>query len=196
MRIWLMHPAVFYPLAAIIAAAAIALSVRPQAWPRTPAPVTAQLVGGGLILTQQSFDAPAPDPNQNLYIPRNFFGQAQSLRIAVQPNAPAPGANDSGVRILLSPDSAAALAGRAATVVVNYNPLPVNAATGLAISLEGDGSNTWVAQPAPPQHGALRFEVPAQSNVAALGLRAISSNADQREAYGLEITRISITPHS
>ena len=31
--------------------------------------------------------------------------------------------------------------------------------------------------------------------VQALGLRAISTNANQREAYGLEITRISITPH-
>lgn len=195
MRTWLMHPVVFYPLVAIIAAAAIAFSVRPQSWPHSPGRVSGQQVGSGLVLTQASFDAPAPDPEQNLYVTRNFLGQAQTLRIAIQPNAPAPSGNDRGVQILLSPDAAAALAGRPATIVVTYNPLPVNAATGLAVSLEGAGPLAWVAQPAPPQHAALRFEVPAQSGVTAVGLRAMSSNANQREAYGLEITRISITPH-
>jgi hypothetical protein len=195
MRTWLLHPIVFYPLATIIAAAVIAFSARPQSWPRSPAPVTGQQAGGALVLTQASFDAPADDPDQNLYVTRNIFGQAQTLRIAVLPNKPAPGANDRGVQILLSPATAAALTGRPATITVNYNPLPVNAATGLAVSLQGAGPAMWITQAAPPQHGVLRFEVPAQTGVIALGLRAISSNGDQREAYGLEITRISIASH-
>jgi hypothetical protein len=107
----------------------------------------------------------------------------------------APGAADHGVQILLGPSAAASVAGRPATVLVTYNPLAVNAATGLAVSLQGAGPTVWVTQDAPPQHGTLRFEVPAQTGVTALGLRAISANANQREAYGLEITRISITPH-
>jgi hypothetical protein len=195
MRTWLLHPIIFYPLVAVLAALVIAISARPQSWPRAPAPVAGQTAGAALVLTQASFDAPVSDPDQNLYITRNFMGQAQALRIAVQPNKPAPSPSDHGVQILLAPAAAAALAGRPATIVVNYNPLPVNAATGLAVSLQGTGPNAWVSLVAPPQHGALRFEVPAQAGVTALGLRAISTNANQREAYGLEITRISITPH-
>jgi hypothetical protein len=195
MRTWLLHPAVFYPLAALLAALVIALSVRPQSWPRAPALVAGQTAGTALVLTQASFDAPTSDPDQNVYVTRNFLGQAQTLRLAVQPNKNAPSAADHGIQILLAPAAAAGLVGRPATIVVTYNPLAVNAATGLAVSLQGAGPAVWMTQNAPPQHGALRFEVPAQTSVNAVGLRAISTNANQREAYGLEITRISITPH-
>ena len=193
MRTWFLHPIIFYPLVALLAALVIAASARPQSWPRTPAAVTGQQVGAALVLEGASFDAPRAEAQQNLDIPRNVLGQAQSLRIAVLPNQPAPGVGDRGVQILLAPSAAAQLSGHPATIVVSYNPLPVNAATGLAVSLQGAGPSTWVSQNAPPQHGALRFEVPAQSDVNAIGLRAISANSD--EAYGLEITRISITPH-
>ncbi len=195
MRTWLLNPVVFYPLAAFIAILVIAISARPQSWPRTPAPVAGLQAGAALVLTQASFDAPAGDPDQNLYVTRNYLGQAQTLRIAVLSNKPAPGPADHGVQILLAPQTGAELAGQALTIVVSYNPLPVNAATGLAVSLEGTGPTMWVAQNAPPQHGAISFEVPAQTGINALGLRAISANENQREAYGLEITRISITPH-
>jgi hypothetical protein len=195
MRTWLLNPLLFYPLAALLAVLVIALSARPQSWPRAPVPVGGQTAGAALVLTQASFDAPTSDPDQNLYVTRNFFGQAQALRLAVQPNKSTPSAADHGIQILLAPAAAAALAGRPATMVVTYNPLAVNAATGLAVSLQGAGPNVWVTQNAPPQHGALRFEVPAQASIDAVGLRAISTNENQREAYGLEITRISITPH-
>jgi hypothetical protein len=195
MRTWLLHPMVFYPLAALLAVLVIALSARPQSWPRAPAPVGGQTTGAALVLAQASFDAPTSDPDQNVFVTRNFLGQAQALRIAVQPNKSAPGATDRGVQLLLTPTAAAALAGHPATILVAYNPLAVNAATGLAVSLQGAGPTVWMTQTAPPQHGVLRFEVPAQAGVAAVGLRAISTNENQREAYGLEITRISITPH-
>jgi hypothetical protein len=147
------------------------------------------------VLDQASFNAPAGDPGQTLYVTRDYLGQPQTLRIAVLPNQGAPGASDRGVRILLTPDAAASLNGRAATIVVTYNPLAVNAATGLAVSTQGAGPTQWVTQATPPQHAALRFEVPAQAEVSAIGLRAVNSNTRQGEAFGLEITRISITPH-
>jgi len=195
MRTWLLHPIVFYPLAALIAVLAIAVSARPLSWPRDAHAVAGQRAGPAIVLTQGAFTAPAPDPQQNLYVTRNFLGQPRTLRIAVLPNQAAPGPNDHGVRILFSPEAAAALNGRPATVVVNYNPLAVNAATGLAVSLQGAGPTQWATLTAPPQPAALRFEVPAQTGVAAIGLRTINGNAEQPEAYGLEITRISITPH-
>ena len=77
---------------------------------------------------------------------------------------------------------------------VTYTPSPVNAASGLAVSLQGGGPAEWVAQDIPPQPNTVRFELPAQEAVNAIGLRALSSNNDQ--AYGLEITRIRVIPRA
>lgn len=196
MRSWFFHPILFYPLVALIAALAIAVSAKPLSWPREPAPAATQQAGGTLVLAGNAFSAPAPDPQQNLHIMRTFLGEARTLRIAVLPNQGAPGPDDRGVRILLNREDAAFLNSRPATVLVAYDPLAVNAATGLAVSLEGAGPTQWVTQTASPQPATLRFEVPAQTDVNAIGLRTINGNASrQTEAYGLEITRISVTPH-
>jgi hypothetical protein len=195
MRTWFLHPIAFYPLVAVLAALVIAVSVKPLEWPREAAAVAGERVGSGIVLAGPAFATPAPDRQQNLYVSRNFLGQPRALRIAVAPNQAAPGLNDRGVRILLTPEAAAELNGRPVTIVVTYNPLAVNAATGLAVSLEGAGPTQWISETAPPQHLALRFEAPAQTAITAIGLRTINANREQPEAYGLEITRISITPH-
>lgn len=194
MRFWLFHPLVFYPLALLAAGLLIAVSLAPQAWPRDPAPVAAQRSDGALVLSGPAFDSPAHGPEQHVFVPRDLWGRPQALRIAVLPNRGEPAPTEQGARILLDAATAAQLEGRPVVAEVSYNPLPINAATGLAVSLQGAGGAQWVTQPAQPQPGVLRFELPAQSGVSALGLRAISSGTDQ--AYGLEITRIVLRPHA
>lgn len=49
MRTWFFHPLVFYPLAILLAALAIVISVKPQSWPREPAPVAAKVENGALV---------------------------------------------------------------------------------------------------------------------------------------------------
>jgi hypothetical protein len=46
----------------------------------------------------------------------------------------------------------------------------------------------------PPEPGRLTFEATAQFAVNGIGLRALSGSEDQ--AYGVEITRVRVTPHS
>jgi hypothetical protein len=193
MRNWLFHPLVFYPLAILFAASVILLSVQPQAWPRPPAPVTAQIQDGSLVFAGSGFNAPDAGGEQDIFVVRDFWGRPQSLRIAQKPGQPAPNAAQHGARILFEPAQAAMLANRPVTVEISYNPLPVNAASGLAVNLQGAAPAQWVSQPTPPQPSTLRFELPAQTAVSALGLRAISNEPDQ--AYGLEITRVRVTPH-
>lgn len=195
MRSWFLHPIAFYPLVAVLAVLVIATSAKPLSWPREAAAVAGERAGSAIVLEGAAFAAPAPDPQQNLYVTRNFLGQPRTLRIAVLPNQAAPGFNDRGVRILLARQAAAPLNDQPVTIVVTYNPLAVNAATGLAVSLQGARPTQWIAQTAPPQHAALRFEAPAQTAITAIGLRTINTNQEAPEAYGLEITRISITPH-
>ena len=188
MRIWLFHPLVFYPLIALLAGLVIVFSIRPQAWPHAPAPVSGAVAGDALLLQAQAFDAPAPGRDQYVTVTRDFLGRAQTLRIAQIPNAPAT----EGARILLSGQGARLISGRAVTVEITYRPVPLNAASGLAVSLVGARAPSWVTLPTPPQAGALRFTLPAQEGVRAIGLRALSENTDQ--PYGIEITRIRIAP--
>jgi hypothetical protein len=147
-----------------------------------------------LVWSGAGFDAPEANGQQQMTVARSLLGQAQNLRIAVLPNQPPPTPAERGVRILLTQADAAALDGRAATVEVSYNPLPINAANGLAVSLQGAGATTWVSRDAPsPPQGPLRFELPQQTAPQAIGLRALSNGSG--EAFGFEITRIAITPH-
>jgi hypothetical protein len=195
MRHWLFHPLIFYPLAIAFAALMIALSVRPQSWPRTPAPVMAERQGEWLVWSGEAFNSPAQGADQEMTVIRDFLGRPLVLRIAqkkAQATPPTPA--EDGVQILLSADDAAAIAGRTVTVEVSYNPLPVNAATELAVSLRGGAQTQWVTQAAPSQSATLRFRLPAQNAVNAIGLHAVSAFDDQ--AYGLEITRIRITPQT
>jgi hypothetical protein len=194
MRHWLFHPLIFYPLALIVAALLIGFSLQPQRWARDAGPVSAQQAEGALVYTGASFNRPDSSPEQHMTVVRDFLGRAQGLRIAVKPDQPPPTPAERGVRVLMTPEDAARIDDRPVTVEVTYTPSPVNAASGLAVSLQGIGPAEWVAQDIPPQPNTVRFNLPAQMAVNAIGLRAISSNSDQ--AYGLEITRIRVIPRA
>jgi hypothetical protein len=194
MRIWFFHPLIFYPLAIIVAGLLIAVSLQPQKWERPPAPVAAAQVENRLVYRGDGFNSPNPSPDQSMFVVRDFWGRATALRIAVLPGRPAPTPNDHGVRVLMTPEDAARIDNRPVIVEVTYTPSPVNAATGLAVSLQGGNAASWVSQDAPPEPNTLRFELPASSAVNAIGLRALSADNDQ--ASGLEITRIRLTPRA
>ncbi len=194
MRHWIFHPAIFYPLAIAIVALLVVLGLQPQKWARDPAPVAAEMVEGALVYTGEGFNSPDPSPEQHLTVVRDFLGRPQALRIAVKPDQPPPTPAERGVRIMMTAEDAARIEDRPVTVEVSYTPSPVNAATGLAVSLQGIAPADWVSQEIAPEPAIVRFELPAQFAVNAIGLRALSSNNDQ--AYGLEITRIRVIPRS
>ncbi len=148
--------------------------------------------GEALVLEGAAFNSPAIGPEQEINVQRTFWGRPQSLMIAQKPGQPAPTPAEQGARILLTPERLALIDDKPVTVEVSYLPLQINAASGLAVSVQGIGPATWVSTPAPTQPGVLRFELPPQFAANAIGLRALSDGADQ--AYGLQITRIRITP--
>lgn len=192
MRNWFFHPLVFYPLVLILAAAVVLFSLRPLDWAKEPAPQAGEINEGVLVLRGEDFDAPSGSPDQEFNVRRTAFGQAQTLTIAVLPNMPPPTPAERGVRILLAPEAAALLDNKPVFVDVSYRPLPVNNAPQLAVSLQGISPAEWVIQPLTEQAGVLRFELPAQFALEAIGLRAISTETDQN--YGLEILEIRVTP--
>jgi|CXWL01.1.fsa_nt_gi hypothetical protein len=194
MRHWIFHPLIFYPLALIVAGLLIVASVKPQAWPRAPAPVAGVLSAGALVFEGPMLNSPDHGAEQEMTVKRDFWGTAQSLLLAQLPNQPPPTPAEQGVRILLTDASAALIDDKPVLVEVRYNPLPINAASALAVSLQGIGPADWISQPAPPQPGVLNFELPPQFAANAIGLRALSEGTDQ--AYGLEIIRVRVVPHA
>jgi hypothetical protein len=194
MRNWLFHPLLFYPLAAILAVLVIAISIQPQKWPRAPGPVSGQVTEGVLVLERDAFNSPHGAAGQDFTVVRNFWGAPQTLKIAVRPGQPAPTPAEQGVRIELTPAAAEIIGERPVRVEVNFNPLPVNPADALAVSLQGIAPAEWVIQPIEPQTGVATFELPASMAVNAIGLRAITRGEDQ--SYGVEITRIRVAPQT
>lgn len=194
MRHWLFHPLLFYPLAAILAVLVIAVSIQPQNWPRAAAPVAGEIASGALVLEGDAFNSPSGSAGQDFTVVRNFWGAAQTLKIAVRPGQPAPTPAEQGVRIELTPAAAEIIGERPVRVEVNFNPLPVNPADALAVSLQGIAPAEWVSRPIEPQTGVATFELPASMAVNAIGLRAITNGEDQ--SYGVEITRIRIVPQT
>jgi hypothetical protein len=194
MRNWLFHPVIFYPLAILLAALAIVTSLRPQSWPRDPAPVAAERDGEWLVYQGEGFNTPAQG-SEEVTVVRDYFGRPLRLRVAQTMAQPPPLPEDEGTRILLSAEDATLLDGKPVTIEISYNPLPVNAATELAVSLRGQGNRApWVTQTAPPETATLRFNLPPQNGVNAIAIRPISNLGDM--AYGLEITRIRIMPRT
>jgi hypothetical protein len=192
MRTWLFHPLAFYPLLALLAALVVGFSLRPQSWPREPAAVAGVLQGEALVLEGAAFNAPDAGAEQAMTVRRDFWGRPQSLLIAQLPGQPPPTPAEKGALILLTPERLALIEDKPLLVEVQYLPLPVNAASGLAVSVQGIGPAEWVPQDAPAQPGTLRFELPPQFAATGIGLRALSSGADQN--YGLEITSVRILP--
>ena len=194
MRNWLFHPVIFYPLAILIAALSIVVSLRPQSWPREPAPISATRDGEWLVYQGEGFNAPDPGAEE-MTVVRDYWGRPLRLRVAQTMAQPPPLPEDEGARILLTAEDAALLSGKPVTIEVSYNPLPVNAANQLAVSLRGQGDRApWYTQEAPPQTATLRFNLPPQNEVNAIAIRPISNLGDM--AYGLEITRIRIMPRT
>lgn len=194
MRLWLFHPLIFYPLAILLAGLSIALSLQPQKWAREPAPVAAEQVEGALVYRGAGLNSPSSSPEQHMTVVRDFWGNATALRIAVKPDQPPPTPAEQGVRILLTPEDITRVDDRPVTVEVTYTPSPVNAASGLAVSLQGIAPGEWVSQDIAPQPATVRFELPAQFAVNAIGLRALST--DNSQASGIEITRIRVIPRA
>jgi hypothetical protein len=194
MRHWLLHPIIFYPLAIVIAGLAIVVSLRPQSWPREPAPVSAVRDGEWLVYQGEGFNTPDQGAEE-VTVVRDYLGRPLRLRVAQTMAQPAPQPADEGTRILLSSEDAALLDGKPLTVEVSYNPLPVNAANQLAVSARGSsGSAPWVTLTAPPETATLRFNLPPQNGLSAIAIRPISNLGDM--AYGLEITRIRVMPRT
>ncbi|MDX2276149.1 MAG: hypothetical protein NW206_11930 [Hyphomonadaceae bacterium] len=191
MRLWLFHPLVFFPLVLALGLLVVGASLKPQLLPRAPAETAGTADGQVLVLQGEAFNAPTDPPQQYVTVVRDFWGRPESLRIAALPNLGGPTSEERGVEILLSPETAQSLAGRRLRAYVAYRPLPLNAASALAVAAVGSGPVNWVRRRTPPQASIAQFEIVAPPDVRSISLRVL--HTDPRLAFGVEIVSIRIT---
>lgn len=149
-------------------------------------PVAGAIDGETLVLEGPALATPDPSPEQTYRFADNV------LELTVLADQPAPTPAERGVRILLTPERVTHINDRAVVVEVQYRAPATGAASGLATSLQGIGPSEWIDQPISAGEGVARYELPAQSAVDGLGLRALSETPGQTGA--LTVTRIRISP--
>ena len=152
------------------------------------APVAGAIEGEALVLEGQALSTPDPSPEQTYRFADN------ALELTVLANQPAPTPAERGVRILLTPERVAHINDRAVVVEIHYRAPATGAASSLATSLQGIGPSEWSVQPISASEGVARYELPAQSAVDGIGLRALSETPDQTGAVSVTRIRISAAP--
>lgn len=185
----------FYPLIGAVAIGLIAASLGGDAFVQTATPQRAASRGDELVYGPHELARGARvDADHVRYVVRDFGVSARAVRLAVKPGRPAPSPQSAGVRLLLDPVQAGALAGKPVRVTLQVRRFSVTAAGGIAVSLQNGGAVSWVSAPLPTETGAISVDLPALTGPAptALGLHMLSDKGDFN--YGAEIGRIALKP--
>jgi len=149
-------------------------------------PVAGEIDGAALVLNGRAFGTPDPSPEQTIAT------SSEGLTIQVLADQPPPSPADRGVRILLAAERASHVNDRAVIVEVGYTLPRANAASHLAVSLQGIEPSDWRTQPLSAGGGVARFALEPSFAVDAIGLRAMSDTPGAPGA--VVINDIRITP--
>jgi len=149
-------------------------------------PVAGEIDGAALVLNGSAFGTPDPSPEQTVTTSRD------GLTIQVMADQPPPSPADRGVRILLAAARLSHVNDRPLIVNIAYTLPRTNAASRLAVSLQGIEPSEWDTQPLSTDDGEAQFTLDARSAVEAIGLRAISDTPGAPGA--VVINDIRITP--
>jgi len=188
-----MRAILFYPLAALAMAAAIAASFGPELLPKKVGPQTGKLERGALIFDAEALSHMDIPDTQVAYVDRDDFWRPAGMQIATRRTHLAPSPAIPGARLLLDRAQTAAFAGKALTIQVKVRPLPYTTATSLAVSAQAPGPVTWTAQKLPSESAALSFHFPAIEGGApeAIGFWPVTTATDYD--YGLEIVEVRVS---
>ena len=128
------------------------------------------------------------------HVTRDMGVSARSIRVGVRPGLGAPTPSSIGAALRFDPSDAAALVGRPIHVEVTVRRISVTTAAALAVSLQSSAPTIWTTAAIPMDDGVMAFDLPALDGPTpnGLGLWLVSDKTDYN--YGVEISRIAITP--
>lgn len=185
----------FYPLLFAVAAALILASLGFEAFARGGAPQKAERDGKTFVYTAGALAGGIDASKGHLrHVTRDMGVSARAVRIGVRPGLGAPTPSSTGATLLFDHADAAALSGKAIHVEVSVRRISVTTAAALAVSIRNGASATWATSAIPMDNGVMAFDLPASAGPPpkGLGLWLVSDKTDYN--YGVEISRIAITP--
>ncbi|KAF0177767.1 MAG: hypothetical protein IV086_11805 [Hyphomonadaceae bacterium] len=185
----------FYPLLLAVAAALITASLGFAPFVRGGAPQKAERDGATYVFNAGALAGGIDPADGHLrHVTRDLGVSARAVRVGVRPGVGAPGPNSAGAVLMIDPADAAALTGRPLHVEVSIKRINVTTATSLAVSMQNGAATTWVSAAIPAENGVMAFDLPASAGPLAKGLGLWLVNDKTDYNYGVEITRIAITP--
>jgi hypothetical protein len=185
----------FYPLLMAVAAALILASLGFDAFVRGGEPQKAARDGGAYVFGAGALAGGIDVAAGHLrHVTRDLGVNARAVRVGVRPGLGAPTPTSAGAVLLFDPADAAALAGRPLRVELRIKRINATTAQSLAVSIQNGGAATWVTAAIPAENGVMTFDLPASAGAQprGLGLWLISDKTDYN--YGVEISRIAISP--
>lgn len=185
----------FYPVLLAIAAALILASLGFEAFARNGAPQRAERDGPAYVYGASALAGGVATSEGHLrHVMRDLGVSARAVRVGVRPGRGAPTPSSVGATLLFAPGDAAALAGKPVHVEVSVRRLGVTTANAIAVSLQNGSPATWATAAIPADAGVVAFNLPAMAGAApkGLGIWLISDKIDYN--YGVEISRIAVTP--
>lgn len=175
---FLMRSVLFYPLLAVFGCALTWWSLLPAITPRPSGAVAAVESPEGFVFNLAALGRIQADPAQPLYVERTRAGETLAVRLAIQPGAAAPTANDLGARIELDAATAQALSEAPLEIELDVKGFATLAAESVAVSVQGDSPVEWRTIALLKERGKITLQVPPSPGVKAIALRPVSVQAD------------------
>jgi hypothetical protein len=181
---WMLRPIVFYPLVAVLVAGTILASMNTALIPHEPAAQSGVWRNGALVFPAEALSHVEVGPQQEYYLQRDAAGRPRSIQIATKKAFGAPRAGEPGVRLVLTPEAAAAFAGKALRVDLQVRPLLYTTAQTVAVSAPaGDAPAAWVDQPFP--RTAIERTGPDEARTTTLMRYILPANASAPSAIAI-----------
>jgi hypothetical protein len=182
----------FYPLAAIIAALIILVSLGPAILPTDPRPVSGRVTGAMLVLSGDDLAHPAPSPETVHHVERDAAWRTKALRVAVLPGHGPVKPQEAGVQILLSPQAIAGIGPGPFRIEILTKSVPVTTAQQLAIGLSRGSTIEWQTKPITVGDELIAYDfaqMPGEP-ISAIAIRPVTTLEDYN--YGIEVRGIRI----
>lgn len=188
-----MRSVIFFPLAALAAAALVALSLGPNQPLSQPSAQAGRMAAQGLVFDAEALTTLDPGPTIAVFADRTVSGRALGLRLAASKADGDVRPDEPGARLLLAPETAALLATGKVRVTLNVRPLATGAAPELAVRLEtAAGPGDWVRVAIPLEPAPLVLEFAPRAAPTALALRPLNPALDT--PAGFEVHEIRLEP--
>jgi len=181
---------IFYPLATILAALVVLVSLGPVILPTDPRPVSGRVTGQMLVLEGDDLAHPASSPETVHFVDRDAAWRVTALRVAVLSGVGPVKPQEPGVQILLSPRAVGQLGHGPLRIEVMTKALPITIAQQLAIGLNRGGRIEWQTKPIAVGDELITYDFAASGAPSAIALRPVTTL--EGYSYGIEIRSIRI----